>query len=477
MKKNVIMILVDDLRPEINCFGKHKLSTPNIDKLAQESIRFENNYCQTPLCVATRASMFSGILNIGEKYLFLNDMRKNNEVTLPGIFKQNGYESISIGKSYHFNHEDDESWTKRYQHTFYEENKVCDGYCSGLQLEENKLLVENMAKTFLGEQGLQKPPISECADVDEAEYPDFKTVSYAIDELSILKQDETPFFMTVGLYRPHLPWAVPKKYWDLYKREDIELAANNFFPENAVGKTNMTDFLHYGDAVINNTYDDLDMFDNDDFPTLDVDKQRECVHGYWASVSFMDHQVGRLINAIKAMNLQKDTVIIFAADNGWHLGEHKLWSKVSMFEESTRVPLMICVDGITQGTKTTNISQLLDIYPTICDLCGFDAPAHLDGKSLVPIIENDIAVHDAVFSRIEDAYTVRYKHYRFTYFSQASVQGDAWHIKTAHNCELFDFSEDQSENINIYPNQKDSALVQTCKSLLEDTYNISIELK
>lgn len=283
--------------------------------------------------------------------------------------------------------------------------------------------------------------------------------------------------MTVGLYRPHLPWAVPKKYWDLYNREEIELAANDFFPKNGIGKTNLTDFKHYGDAVINNTYDDLQGFDDENFPILDKDKQRECIHGYWASVSFMDHQVGRLINALKSMNMDKDTIVVFAADNGWHLGEHKLWSKVSMFEESTKVPLMIKVDGITKGGSTSQLSQLLDIYPTLCDLCELKPPAHLDGKSLVPIITQDEPVHQAVFSRIEDAYTVRYENYRFTYFSKATPQGDTWHIASEHNCELFDFSNDGAENTSIYPENIDSDVVQTCKNLLEKTYNIAIELR
>jgi len=187
----------------------------------------------------------------------------------------------------------------------------------------------------------------------------------------------------------------------------------------------------------------------------------------------MDHQVGRVINAANSLGLLKDIVIVFAADNGWHLGEHKLWSKTSQFEESTHVPLMIYADGLTKGDKTSSLSELLDIYPTLCDLCNIEKPHHLDGKSLVGILnDKNAVVNDAVFSTLADAYTVITSDYRLTYYKDITPEGDDTHLSNKYKYELFDLTKDPNENINVYGDHLYEQTAIYLKKLLSTKYRI-----
>ena len=466
--RNILLIAVDDLRPEINCFGKKKLHTPNIDKLAEEGVQFDRAYCQVPLCMPSRASFMSGIRPDRRQLDRIPDICVNGELSLPGYLKQNGYTTLSIGKVYHYNDDDEASWTKRYTDTFYEKDYTCDGYCAGYQLEENKRKGKNFSKQFIGgKQDCELPPICECADVPDSAYPDGMIADRAIEALHKLRNSAKPFFLAMGFYRPHLPWAVPKKYWDLYDRNNVDLADNPFFPEDAIGISDLSDFLHYGDEEINRTYSDMGMYDEDTFPVLSEDKQRECIHGYWASVSFTDAQIGKVLNELARLNMQDDTAIILWGDNGWHLGEHKLWSKVTSFEESTRIPMILSIPGITKGERTSALAELVDIYPTICDLTGLTCPDHLEGLSVMPVLSDaQCSWKKGVFSRIGNAETLRIDRYRFTRYSKAMLPGEYTHLPNSGVHELFDLQNDPRENVNVAKHPRYSKLVQELDRLL-----------
>ncbi len=449
MKKNILMIVVDDLRPEIGCFGKDKLHTPHLDALAAGGMQFDRAYCQVPICMPSRASLLSGVRPDGTWRDRIAQMCPNGEPSLPRYLRENGCATVSIGKVYHYNDEDAEGWTRRYTDTFHEASYTCDGYCSGYQHEENRRKLKDFALQFTGSD-VELPARVECADAPDAAYPDGIVAAAATEELRQFAASRQPFFLAAGFYRPHLPWAVPRKYWDLYDRDGVDLADNPFFPKDGIGKSDLSDFRHYGDPETDELYSDIGRYTDDDFPVLSEVKQRESVHGYWASVSFVDAQIGKVVDELRRLGLAEDTTVVLWGDNGWHLGEHKLWSKTTSFEESTRVPLLISGPGIPPGARTDALVELVDLYPTICDLLSLPAPGHLQGSSLLPLFGSPGQEwKSAVFSRIWDASTVRTNDYRLTHYAEGSPQGDERHLPNAGEFELFDLHADPRENVNI----------------------------
>jgi len=467
--KNILMIAVDDLRPEIGCFGKRKLHTPNLDALARRSLRFDRAYCQVPLCMPSRASLMSGIRPDERQLDHIPDICGDGKPSLPGYLKQNGFTTVSIGKVYHYNDDDEPSWTRRHTDTFYEKDYTCDGYCSGYQLEENRRRIRSFRRQWSeGKAGCELPAICECADMPDSAYPDGRIADRAIEVLQALETDHRPFFLAVGFYRPHLPWAVPRRYWDLYERDQVDLADNPFLPKDGIGISALCDLLHYGDDEINGTYSDLGHYDEDSFPVLSEEKQRECVHGYWASVSFADAQIGRVLKELERLRIQDDTVIILWGDNGWHLGEHRLWSKATSFEESTRVPVILGVPGATQGERSSALVELVDVYPTLCDLVGLRQPNHLQGTSLIPLVRDPrLAWKKGVFSRIGDAETLRTERYRFTRYAKPNPEGDRQHLPNRGACELFDLQSDPRENVNVARRPEYASVVEEMELLLQ----------
>ena len=380
-KKNVLLIYVDDLRPELNCYGESKIISPNIDKLAEHSLVFNKAYCQSPICMPSRVSTLSGMYTRKREGI-LRQLLPQGLPSLPGHFKANGYDTISVGKIYHYNYDDKPSWTKRYTDTFYEENLVCSGYCSGYQLEENR-----KGLTF-SKLKRNSSSLTECVDAPDSAYPDGLVADTAIAELKKYSKSGQPMFLATGFYRPHLPWAAPKKYWDLYRREDIDIAANPFFPKNAITRNHWSDLKHYGDKEVNAANPACGSYDADSFPVLSEEKQRELIHGYWACVSFVDAQIGRVLESLEQLGMADNTVVVLCSDHGWQLGEHKLWSKASNYEEALRVSLMIAPPGMTKGRKTEALSELVDIYPTLCELSGLSIPEHVEGISIVPLLKD-----------------------------------------------------------------------------------------
>ncbi len=469
--KNILFIAVDDLRPEINCFGKTKLHTPNLDKLASRGLQCNRAYCQVPVCGPSRLSLLTGKRPNDDTYnRWALGSPPPEEPSLPGYFKAHGFETISIGKIYHANDDDEAGWSRRYTDTFKEQAYTVHGYCAGYQLEENRQKLKNFGRQFSqGKADLELPAICEAAKAPDDAYPDGIIANRAIEVLREFHAQDVPLFLALGFYRPHLPWAVPQKYWDLYRRDDVDLADNPFFPKDAIGISHLSDFLHYGDEEINRAYSDLGHYKDDDFPVLSEAKQRECIHGYWASVSFIDAQIGKVLAELERLGQLDESVIVLWGDNGWHLGEHKLWSKTTNFEESTRVPLLISAPLITQGATSDALVELVDLYPTLCDLAEFSQPSHLEGLSLLPLLHApQRAWKTGVFSRASSghAQTLRTDRYRFTRYTNVPAHGDLWHLPNTGNYELFDHLEDPKENVNIAKRPQNISLIQTLDQAL-----------
>lgn len=470
--KHIIFIPVDDLRPEIGCFGKKKLHTPNLDRLAERGLIFDRAYCQFPQCMPSRASVMTGIRP--DRFCDrAEQLAVHGEPTLPGHFRANGYDTVSIGKVYHKNFDDRESWTRLHDFTFEEfEVSGINGYCSGYQLPENRRKLANYRDGIHGKVPYHEVPrMCETADAPDEAYPDARIADTAADVIREYAVNGRPLFLAAGFYRPHLPWAVPKPYWDLYDRNEVDLADNPFLPEAAVGLTDLCDFMHYGEKAIHETYSDLGRYSESDFPVLPEETQRECIHGYWASVSFMDAQIGKILDALNETGIAESCTVLLWGDNGWHLGEHALWSKTTHFEESTRVPVMISAPGVTardaEGKTISALTELLDIYPTLCDLADIEKPPHLNGVSLLPLLEDPTGPgKDSIQSINHNGRTLRTDRFRITWYPDAGDLTDKWHLSGHGQFELFDLEKDPGENQNVASDPAYTPLLEDLKQRL-----------
>lgn len=461
-KGNVLLIYVDDLRPEINCYGKSKIISPNIDRLAGRSLVFNKAYCQVPICMPSRVSTLSGMYARASNQGILRRLLPAGSPSLPGHFRANGYNTISIGKVYHFNHDDPESWTKRYTDTFHEKKYVCDGWAAGYQLEENR-----QGRTY-AKTGRNRSPLTECVDAPDGAYPDGISAGHAISELEKHSKSKTPFFLAVGFYRPHLPWVAPKKYWDLYHREEIDLAKNQYFPKGAISRNNWGDLCHYGDEVVNAAAAWRTDYTAENFPVLPKAKQRELIHGYWACVSFIDAQVGRILEALDETGMADNTTIVFVADHGWQLGEHRLWSKNSNYEEAIRVPLLVAAPGITEGKTTDALTELIDIYPTVCELAGLSVPEHVEGVSMVPLLKDPSREwKKAAFNIWGGAVSMRTARYRLTRYDKPAPKGTQIQLPSTGRYELYDYATYPAADENLAVDPKNKKLLDELISQME----------
>jgi len=367
-KYNVLFIAVDDLRPDLHCYGDPVAVTPNIDRLAIEGTFFTRAYCQQAVCGPSRASIMTGLRPDQLRVWDLKTHFRENipeAVTLPQYFKDHGYHAREVGKIYHdpLDAKDPQSWSGP----------------SLLHVTQNGqghkyVLDENCT-------GKMKAAATEKADVPDTSYIDGKVCQAAIQILSEVK--DSAFFLAVGFRRPHLPFTAPAKYWDMYEPEKFPAIKN---PDPPEGVPELA--LHNWKELRGYT----DMPDIGDVGPEDALRLR---WGYYAAISYIDHQIGMLVNELKRLDLYKNTVIVVWADHGFHLGEHNLWGKITNFELDTRVPLIFySPDQKTRGSGTDAIVELVDVYPTLTDICGLGIPQGLAGRSLKPLIEDPGAEWD-----------------------------------------------------------------------------------
>ena len=492
-KPNILFIAVDDLKPLLGCYGNTLIKTPNIDRLAKISTVFNKNYCQQAICGPTRASIMTGTRpDVTQVWNLTTQMRDVNPnlLTLPQYLISQGYETSGIGKIYHpssaLGGVDPVSWSIPYLKSKESDFPAEFGSPANgqYQLQETKA---RMTPEIIAERKKQskdlaandenpksiKGPSVECIDVPDNAYQDGVNALIAKEQIIKLSKGDKPFFMAVGFSKPHLPFVSPKKYWDLYKREDMPIAS---FQEHS--KNGPLIAYHQSGELRN--YLDIPEFAT--LPSdslrigLKLEKQKELIHGYYAAVSYLDAQVGVLLNTLESLGTLNNTVIVLWGDHGWHLGDHDLWHKHTNFEEATRAPLIIAGPGIKSG-KTNSLSEFVDVFPTICDLAGVPIPNKLDGLSLKPLMLNNFAkVNDYSISQyprklkklemIKKGYTdskmmgysLRTDKYRFTIWMNNFTSKQPFNESQVYASEMYDYVKDPLEKVNVV-NDKDYATI------------------
>ena len=358
---NVLFIAVDDLRPDLGCFGDPLAITPNIDRLGKQGVVFNRAYTQAPSCAPSRTSMLTGLrpdeVKVTNHATHFRDTRPD-VVTLPQIFKKNGYETMSIGKIFHFSKgfNDTASWTRP------------ELFVTGIK-KEQYILPQNRTGG--------KAAATESVAVHDTGYWDGKFVSEAIKFLNEMKDTDRNFFLGVGFMKPHLPFNAPEKYWDLHDPGKFQYIENRDRPENApeIAFHNWQELRGYTDIP-------------NDGP-LTREKEIQLRHAYYACVSYVDTQVGKLLDELDELGLRENTIIVFWGDHGYHLGEQDLWCKSTNFELSARVPVIISSPGTgIAGATCDAIIESVDLYPTLIDLCDISPMGELSGNSLKPLLQD-----------------------------------------------------------------------------------------
>ena len=424
-KPNVLFIAIDDLRPVLGCYGESEVISPNIDKLAAESVQFSQAYCSVPTCGASRASLFTGLMPTANRFVDYKtsiDTDAPDVPTLPQVFKEAGYTTLSYGKIFHHKYDAEErSWSEK-------------AWLSGNERLDAKLDI-TLKRLSTAKRGL----MFEAADVSDEEYMDGKTTRKTIEGLRRLKKEGKPFFLGCGFKKPHMPFYVPKKYWDMYDRSTLTLANNRYLPQGA------PDSLRSSNELNGYVLDEWDL-NSDDW-------HRAMIHGYYACVSYIDAQVGKIMQELKSLGLDKNTIVVLWGDHGFHLGEHNFWSKHNTMDISLRVPLLVHVPGKMQGESNAMVSSI-DIYPSLCELAGLSLPSHLQGKSFVPILDDlSQSTQESVYARFRNGDAVITDRYAFTSYSEGESM-------------LYDHVKDPEENQNVATNPEYKEVVVKMRNLL-----------
>lgn len=437
-KPNVLFIAVDDLRPELGCYGQNHIKSPNIDKLAESGITFNRAYCNIPVCGASRASLLSGLRPNRHRFLQYHTWQDKDVpgvVSLPMHFKNNGYTTVSLGKVYHHETDGEGSWNRRWLPTA-EKSTSWRDYLTDQNLELDT-----------GERTRGNP--FEKADVPDEAYKDGKIARQAIAELRGFKKKDEPFFLAVGFLKPHLPFNAPAKYWDLYDAGKIKLPENMYKPENAPDECMHT----FGELRAYNQIPEKG----------DVDKKvaLEMIHGYYACVSYVDAQIGKVLDELKKLGLEENTIVILWGDHGWHLGEHNLWCKHCNFEKVLHTAVILRAPGKKSNVKTDALIEYVDIYPSICELAQLSKPFHVQGKSFVPLTENpSLPWKEEVFCRwIKGETIVTTSHTYTEWFDDKTGE------ITARM--LYNLNNDPEETVNISENIENEKLVKKLSEKIE----------
>ncbi len=476
-KQNVLFIAVDDLKPLLSCYGESQMHTPNIDRLAKMGTVFLNNYCQQAVCAPTRASLLTGqrpdYTRIWDLKTQLRDMVPN-VVTLPQYFKENGYTTATIGKMFDQRSVDLGMDVPSWSIPAVSYGKFPSNYASGFakpingyQLPENRAKVakieadaksRGLSGTYLTEfLANNKGPAVESADVPDDAYMDGVVAKNAIEMLGKLAKDKNPFFYAVGFVKPHLPFISPKKYWDLYDRSKIKISGVQKMPIGSPEYAAQNSGELYNGYLLSN----FEHFDAKAIPQSE-EIQKELIHGYYAAVSYMDAQVGKLLDELKIQGLENNTIIVLWGDHGWHLGDHGLWCKHDNYEQATKAPLIIASPLFKGNQKAQGLSEFVDIFPTLTELVGLPTPTNLAGKSLVPVLKNPSfevkSFTQSQYPRKGDkmmGYTIRTKRYRYV----------AWYEQNYRNASILSTSKPVA--VELYDYQKDALETENLASKTE----------
>lgn len=464
-KPNVLFIAIDDLRPELNCYGA-PVHSPNIDKLASEGVLFQNHYVQVAVCIPSRAALLTGLCSERTHQVYGPTVWD----TIPGVktwgntFREGGYETASLGKIWHTIGKNPDQFDIDWQpsgleYTYAEE----EGKKRWLNFRKNK------ANKVPDSEIKNLPFITECADVHDTIYKDGLVARRAIQLIEDYARTKKPFMLAVGFTKPHLPFNAPKKYWNLYDENEIELASNTEFPENMpdVAFSNHPNFYSYN-------YGDYKALENG--KKMHDATAKHLRHAYRAATSYIDSQVGKILKELEKQNLDKNTIVVLWGDHGFLLGESGHWSKHSNFEQAAHSPLIIKVPwSKSKNVKTNAMVETVDLFPTLLEYCRLPELTISDGKSLVPLINNpDLEWKKAayhVFNRHRKidgkrtliiGHAVRTQRYRLVSWRVGwSLDGEL--IAT----ELYDYEQDPNETINVAEINEYKAVRSQLEKLLE----------
>ena len=491
-KPNILFISVDDLKPTIGSFGDDFAVTPNIDKLSETSTVFLNNHTQLAICAASRVSFLTGLRPDKTKVWDLKTkMRDVNPdvLTLPEHFKNNGYQTIGVGKIYDPRAVDGGRDRRSWSVPFVTQNQLTfpDGYSfpSGgfYQGKENRAVRAKLRQEAIdkGVNNLNKyeserfKPPYENADVPDGAYMDGAIANRAVELLD--QMDNTkPFFLAVGFLRPHLPFNAPTKYWNLYKEEEIQLA------EFQTKSKNPVDIAYKGGWEIN-TYKapGIEYIENDEgLLILPDDIQRKLIHGYYAATSYIDAQIGLVLKKLKEKGLDKNTIIVLWGDHGFHLGDHSQWTKHTNFEQSTRSPLLIKDPRINKTINVDSPTEFIDVFPTLCELAKLEIPEELDGISLKPQILGEqttskiFAVSQYPRHGNIMGYSFRTKRHRYTVWVNNKKSFEPIYIEDIYAEELYDYTNDPLETENIIDNSEQLRIKTAFQTLAARFFNSQI---
>jgi iduronate 2-sulfatase len=456
-RPNIILIMVDDLRPELGSYGKKHMITPHIDRLAKTGQLFTRAYTNFPTCGPSRASLLSGLYPSRSRF---NEWNCSQDKDVPGIvsmpmhFRNNHYKTISLGKVYNNLEDGKGSWDEIWRPVIASTEMIGWEYLSksGIEIFE-QLNMDRQSDTrgrtsnHLPQKGLA----FEGPDVADNAYMDGKTSDKAIEKLQELRQNPTqPFFLTVGFYKPHWPFNAPAKYWKLYDRDQIQLPANQQTSKNTPEIMNQERAglrTHYGIPRTGPLPDSV---------------AKSLLHGFYASVSYVDSQVGKILNALEFFGMQENTIVILWGDQGQELGEHGIWDKNKSFSTSLQIPLIVKVPGKKANVKVSELVESIDLYPTLCELAGIAKPFHAQGRSIVPLLNATAGqTKAAVFCRaVPEGETIITQTHSYTEFYDRK--------KKVIARALFDLRNDPDENENIAEAPSSKAIVSELSSKLSE---------
>ncbi len=459
-KPNILFIAVDDLRPSIGCYGDALAVTPNLDRLAKRGVRFGQAHCQVAVCNPSRASLMTGLrpdmLGVWTLPIHFREA-KPKAVTLPQWLRRHGYTAVGHGKIYHNPTPDPQSWSEPIR-PVQTERGYADGWQARIREVQAKLPDDDWRKNNL------RGPATAAPVIDDHKLVDGARTNLTIEDLRRLGQAEKPFFLALGFIRPHLAWISPRKYWDLHDPKTLSVITDGEVTPHTppYALSNSYELTHYMDLI--------------DFPKPWDERRvsdtlaRRLMHAYYASVSYVDAQIGRLLKALDEEGLAENTIIVLWSDHGWKLGEHNGWGKMSNYEIDTRVPFIIAAPGLeTAGQATDTPVELLDIFPTLCDLTGIDTPDFVQGESLLPLLKNPTAKPDRVahsqYYRNHDGgeymgYAMRTRTHRFVEWREFGTGR-----VTAR--ELYDHRENHTEAVNVIGNAPEELVTDLTSRLLK----------
>ncbi|WP_230981260.1 sulfatase [Echinicola salinicaeni] len=446
-KPNILLLLVDDLKPNLGVYGDPVAVSPNVDKLANSGMRFDMAYCNQAVCVSSRYNLLlgsrstsTGLYNFGKEF---RDVIPD-AVTMPQYFMNAGYHAESMGKVFHIGHgntNDKASWS--IPHWKEKVIEYLDPESTNRKLTREEAYFEN-TNMYIEDtprnHELPRGAAWESPDVLDEGYADGRVARHAIDRLRELnKNPEQPFFMAVGFARPHLPFSAPKKYWDMYNPDELPMPEFEQGPDGAPGfavkrKGEIVQFFPV--PVREDIYEE--------------DLKRKLIHGYYASLSYMDAQLGKVVDELKRLNMDENTIIVLWGDHGWHLGDHGIWTKHTNYEQANHIPLVFVAPGVTQeGSSTKQLAETVDIFPTLADLAGLerpDGPQPIDGISLKPsLLDGSNIIKDHAYHAYQMGghmgEAIRTEQYRMVRWT---------HLKTGDVVyELYDYDNDPGEKKNI----------------------------